>query len=135
VVDLGWMRHIWSISGTNVASNGVASIRRVRANVLLELQLIAAVHCATEHKLTNSVLSHSYGIHLRTADTVAILIVSRLGNSVQQVFFSWVLSRSRTAHFYVLTLAAFMGAVAMTYALLKYWALPRTQLVARVGKK
>jgi hypothetical protein len=66
---------------------------------------------------------------------VAILIVSRLGNSVQQVFFSWVLSRSRTAHFYVLTLAAFMGAVAMTYALLKYWALPRTQLVARVGKK
>lgn len=73
----------------------------------------------------------SYGIHLRTADTVIILIVSRLGSSVQQLFFSWLLSRSQTAHAYVVALVAFMAAVALTYVLLTYWALPRTRLVAR----
>eukprot|EP01043_Picozoa_sp_COSAG02_P005586 COSAG02_NODE_152_length_33208_cov_13.316591_26_plen_84_part_00 len=78
---------------------------------------------------------NSYGIHLRTADTVIILIVSRLGSSVQQLFFSWLLSRSQTAHFYVLSLAAFMGAIALTYVLLVCWALPRTRLVAHTGTK
>lgn len=72
---------------------------------------------------------HSYGIHLRTTDTVIILIVSRLGSSVQQLFFAWLLSHNQRAHYYVMALAAFMGAVAMTYVVLKFWALPRARLL------
>ena len=82
-----------------------------------------------------SLLPEDYGMQLRTTHTAAVLVAAKLGIAGANPYFSHLLSTSRGAALFPLSMLAIMVALGLLLALLLLVALPTSGLVLTRGSR